>query len=413
MGKYRLSCVFLCLVQNCFSVVQIHEANEDTEIHKCITTIIQQIEILNTTDVTLVNVNQSLTKELHSLSEHPARFISRSFYWPNDTLFNYIYVIQCKDYFMFAQGLDLVKRDPFWNPRAKFIIVVEYIEDFLQEVSDFLVYNHIYDVALIAYDENESFVVYTFGLEHDECDRPVFKILQVLSRCSEIHNVDKIYVGARKTRLRGCRVKFVSHNFWPFVSFNGEPTIEQYILELIYQYENISVELINYGNVENFGLRLDNFTFTGMLHEIETYKVEGAMGGYVLTLNRMLNLDFINPFMVDQQKVVIARAHLLNKWYGVLKQLGVLTVCSIFATFGLVSATVIYMKIFQNRVRDMSRDCLIVWGYFLGNISQNVKSKSGVTYRLVLLSVLMYIRVHFDVCNSSFIAKRYHATDSR
>ncbi|XP_063628161.1 uncharacterized protein LOC134799651 [Cydia splendana] len=292
---------------------------------------------------------------------------------------------------MFAQGLDLVKRDPFWNPRAKFIIVVEYIEDFLQEVSDFLMYNHIYDVALIAYDENQSVVVYTFGLEHDECDRPVFKILQVLSRCSEIHNVDKIYVGARKTSLRGCHVKFVSHNFWPFVSFSGEPTIEQYLLELIYQYENISVELINYGNVENFGSRLDNFTYTGMLHEIETYKVEGAVGGYVLTLNRMLNLDFINPFMVDQQKVVIARANFLSKWYGVLKQLGVLTVWSIFATFGLACATVIFMKIFQKRVRDTSRDFLIVWGYFLGNISQNLKSKSGVPYRLVLLSMLIYV----------------------
>ncbi|XP_063539389.1 uncharacterized protein LOC134748527 [Cydia strobilella] len=394
MGKYRLSYVFLCLVQFCFSAVQIHEANEDTEINKCITTIIQQNEILNTTaDVTLINVNQSLSKELYSLLEHPVRFISRSFYWPNDTLFNYIYVIQCKDYFMFAQGLDLVRRDPFWNPRAKFLIVVEYIEDFLQEISDFLVYNHIYDVALVAYDENQSVVVYTFGLEHDECDRPVFKILQVLSRCSEIHNVDKIYAGARKISLPGCHVKFVSHNYWPFVSFNGEQTIEQYVLELIYQYENISVELINFGNVESFGSRLDNFTYTGMLHEIETYKVEGAMGGYVLTLNRMLNLDFINPFLVDQQKVVIARANLLSKWYGVLKQLGVLTVWSIFATFGLACATVIFMKMFQKRVRDTSRDFLIVWGYFLGNISQKQKSKSGIPYRLVLLSILIYVFV--------------------
>ncbi|XP_061728383.1 uncharacterized protein LOC133533422 [Cydia pomonella] len=369
---------------------------------------IRRIELGNITDVTLINVDAQLAEALHSLPRQ-ARFVSRTVYWPNNTLYNDVYVIRCEDYFAFAQGLDLVKRDPFWNPRAKFIITIEYMKDYLQDISDYLLLNHIYNVALVAFSQDQNLLVYSFENRYDECNRPVIKLLKPRSRCSEIHNtnIGKIFTHEKKTVLRGCRVQFVSHDYWPFISLCGKDAIENYLLQLIRDY-GITVELIDYGNVENFGERLDNFTFTGMLHEIETYHVEGALGGYSLTHNQMSNLDFIEPYMVNHYEIVIARAKLLPKWPGVLKQFGIGALWAIFVIFCVSCVTVTLMGIFKRHVRDTSRDILIVWGYFMSNISQTQKAKSGLPYRIVLLNILMYVFMISYVIQASLLSATTH-----
>ncbi|XP_063369875.1 uncharacterized protein LOC134658196 [Cydia amplana] len=407
MGKYHLCYIFLLLVTFCHAK-QIYEQNDNTELYKCVTTIIRRIELENVTDVTLVNVDAELVKALQSLPR-PARFVSRTFYWPDDTVFNDVYVIQCEDIFVFAQGLDLVRRDPFWNPRAKFIIIIDNLEGNLQEASDFLIHNHIYNVALVAYSEDRNVSIYSFGHQRDECDRPTIKMLELLTPFAEIHNIDinKIFTSDKKPELRGCHVKFVSHNYWPFVSFEGKFAIDNYLLAIFRLYEGITVELVNFGISENLGERLSNFTYTGMLHEIETYHVEGAIGGYSLTFGRMSNLDFIDPYMVNRYKIVIPRTKLLSMWSGVRKHFGVRASWTMIAIFCIICVLVIFMGMFKKQVRDTSRDILIVWGYFLNNVSQETV-KSRVSYRILLLNILLYVFVISSAIQAALLSCTTH-----
>ncbi|XP_063365204.1 uncharacterized protein LOC134653740 [Cydia amplana] len=402
MEKIHLHYVFLVLVKCCYGSGHIYVENDVIELHKCVTTLIRRIELGNVTDVTLINVDAQLAEALHAVPR-PARFVSRTFYWPNNTVVNDVYVIRCKDYFAFAQGMDLVRRDTFWNPRAKFIITVDYIKDYLQNISDFLLHNYIYNVALIAHSEGRNILVYSFGKQYDECDRPVIKLLKPWSCCS-----GEIFTHEKKTTIRGCRVQFVSHDFWPFVSLFEKDAIENYLLRLIRNYGGITVELVDFGKDENFGGRLDNFTYTGMLHEIEAYHVEGAVGGYALTHNQKSNLDFIEPYMVNHYEIVIARAELLHKWHGILKQFGIGALWANFFIFCIICVTVMLMGIFKRQVRDTSRDILIVWGYFLGNISQKQKAKSGLPYRMVLLNILMYVFMISYVIQASLLSATTH-----
>ncbi|XP_061718175.1 uncharacterized protein LOC133525803 [Cydia pomonella] len=409
MEKHHLHYVILFLIKFCHGSEPIYEENDVIELHKCVAMIIWRIKLGNITDVTLINADAQLAELLHSMPR-PPRFVSRSFYWPHNIECNDVYVIRCEDYFAFAQGLDLVRRDPFWNPRAKFIITIEYMEDYLQVISEFLLDNHIYNVALVAYSQDQNMLVYTFENQYDECDRPIIKLLKPRFRCSDIHNIDidKIFTYEKKTILRGCRVKFVSHDYWPFVSFFENYAIENYLLKLIRDYEGITVELVDFGKSEYFGGRLDNYTYTGMLHEIETYHVEGAVGGYSLNNNRMSNLDFIEPYMVNHYEIVIARAKLLWKWPAVLKQFGIGALLAIFGIFCIVCLTVTLMGIFNKQARDTSRDILIVWGYFFSNISQTQKAKSGVVYRMVLLSILVYVFVISYATQASLLSATTH-----
>ncbi|XP_063629306.1 uncharacterized protein LOC134800720 [Cydia splendana] len=409
MEKYHLCYIFILLVTFCDGTKQIYKQNDNTELHKCVTMILGRIELGNVTDVTVINVDVELVKALHSLLPRPVRVVSRTFYWPNGAVFNDVYVIQFEDIFIFEQGMDSVRRDPFWNPRAKFIIIIDNLEYYLQEVSGFLIHNHIYNVALVAYSDDRNVSIYSFGHQRDECDRPTIKGLELLTPCLKIHNIDidRILTSDRKPELRGCRVQFVSHNYWPFVSFEGKSAIENYLLALFSQYEGITVELVNFGIIETPGERLSNFTYTGMLHEIETYHVEGAIGGYSLTFDRMSNLDFIDPYMVNRYKIVILRAELLSMWSAVLKQFGVQAAWTIFAIFCVLCVIVTFMGIYKKQVRDTSRDILIVWGYFLNNISQE-KVKSRVAYRMLLLNILLYVFINSCAIQASLLSFTTH-----
>ncbi|XP_063629231.1 uncharacterized protein LOC134800678 [Cydia splendana] len=373
--------------------------------------IIRRTELGNVTDVTVINVDVELVKALYSLLPRPVRFVSRTFYWPNGAVFNDVYVIQFEDIFIFEQGMDSVRRDPFWSPRAKFIIIIEHLENYLQDVSDFLLRNHIYNVALVAYSGDRNVLVYTFGNQYDQCNRPVLNMLETRFRCSDSEvqdrDIDEIFRSKLKPKLLGCHVKFVSHNYWPFVSFEGRDAIENYLLRLIREYEGITVELVDFGKVEQFGSRLNNFTYTGMLHEIETYHVEGAIGGYYLTYDRMSNLDFIDPYIIDRHKIILPRAKLLNEWSGVLKQFGELALWAIFASFCIICVTVTLMGIFKKQVRDTSRDILIVWGYFFSNIGKQ-KAKSGIAYRMVLVNILIYVFIISYAAQASLLGATTH-----
>ncbi|XP_063387793.1 uncharacterized protein LOC134673725 [Cydia fagiglandana] len=401
MGKYHRCCIFLLLVTFCDGT-KLYEQNDNTELHKCITMILRRIELGNASDITVINLDVELVQALHSLLPRPVRFVSRTFYWPNGTVFNDVYIIQCEDISVFTQGMDSVRRDPFWNPRAKFIIIIHNLEDYLQEVSEFLIHNHIYNVALIGYSGDQNVTIYSFGHQRDECDRPITPCLKIQNK-----DIDRILTSDRKPDLRGCRVKFVTHNYWPFVSFEGKPAIDNYLLTLFRQYEGITVELENFGIIVTLGERLSNFTYTGMLHEIETYQVEGAIGGYSLTFGRMSNLDFIDPYMVNRFNIVIRRSELLSMWSAVLKQFGVQTAWTIFAIFCVLCVIVTFIGIFKKQVRDTSRDILIVWGYFLNNIRQE-KIKSRVAYRMLVLNILLYVFIISCAIQASLLGFTTH-----
>ncbi|KAL0871500.1 hypothetical protein ABMA27_005218 [Loxostege sticticalis] len=84
---------------------------------------------------------------------------------------------------------------------------------------------------------------------------------------------------------------------------------EYEILKIWRHIDNVTVDIVAYDGAENwkkfYGELLENKTYTGMLSWIAENRVEGAVGGYGLRIDRCNGLDYAYPHLVDQLRMII------------------------------------------------------------------------------------------------------------
>lgn len=337
-----------------------------------------------------MDVSGGMVKELYNISN--ITFISRSALWYNDTVPTNAYIIRCRDEDDLEEKIGTIRRDYYWNPKAQFMIYMEIFHN-LTILTNIFRNNNMYNVIVFTNYLN-ALTIFGFDSKRDACHIP--RTMKLLSLCSEFNGTSWIYPVFNVSKFHGCHFKLVSHTFWPFTNFkSGSLGIEQQLLKSFEEHSGITFELVQYEGDGAFGNILTNFTHTGMLHKIETYEVDGAIGGYYMKLDRNRGLDYADALLVDHLRMLIARARLLRTWEAVYKQLGFFTVMLIILFFIKFTIAAVLLSLFRNNrknIKDVTRDILVVFGYFLNNVNIKHKTVSArLSHRLMVLFMLLFV----------------------
>lgn len=383
--------ILLC-VSALFSAMNgmiISDYSRNNEVADCIERIVETTESI--VDLTVVNFKE--INELTFLRRKEMTFISRSFLWVDNLWPNRFYVCKCDNYKELQRGIHQLRNDFFWNPRGKFIMIIENTKGHIPMISSILIKHNIFNVIVVTWNRS-GYEIYAFNPELDPCGKPAITTLELINQCSKIKKTDKLFRYKIPSKFRGCKFKVVSHNFWPFSSFNNTlgPGISLHRLEMWAESEGIYIELIKNEIDEDFGTVLDNFTFTGMIGLVEAGKVNAAVGGFSIFYPRARALDFSYPYSLDYNRAIVARAPFMSHWRAVLRQFSFYVTIVIYLFIAYFCFAVAHHSIFEKKKRDIIRDLLIVFGYICSNISvdrRKMKTKSAL--RLIVCCLLIFV----------------------
>lgn len=308
----------------------------------------------------------------------------RSFYADdyNWYIWTNVYIITTKNFMELCSGLRVLTRNVFWNPRAKFIVQVDNLENEEEIETIFRLFSkyNIYDVILIQLLENDALVYTYYPFNNSNCGNYVDKI--ILGTC---RNVESIYEFPNNVlrNLNNCRVTVVASDDIPnFISESSNftvygkfvPGLEQFVLDTTATHEGFTIQYKVFDPDEVvYGVVLQNRTSTGLLNYLDTDRADLAAGGYSLTKNRVELFDFLSGFNYASYHLFIPtiRSHAFNRLY---KEFTPRIWLLIGSSLILVIVVCLILKRLLN---DRTNSILNLWGYFFGNanagMSRNIR----------------------------------------
>lgn len=359
----------------------------------CIMDVLQQVKLFKSVPVVIINADTLLGEKMVRTEGYT--FQSRDFMNKmNGPLVNEVYVIMVESAQDLEKGINFVRISSSWNPSAKFIVhVKESIA--LKEISNVIFKNYIFNITVIAKTPTSNkYSLFAFNPELDSCHKPAKRVLEFISACSNYTGQSTFLYKTKYKKLKNCHFKMVTHEIYPFTNLNKTiPGIEEEILLTWQNKDNVTAELVKYEINENFGVLLDNGTYTGMLGRVNE-EIEGAIGGFALKLERIYGFDFSFPSFIDHHKVVINKAKRLNVWKYVSRSISSITYL-IFLLYVVLCFIVTIASVIGKK--DVAQNILIVTGYFTGNIKK-YGLQNKLSYKIIIFCMLVY---HF-VMNSMF-----------
>ncbi|KAF9415464.1 hypothetical protein HW555_006886 [Spodoptera exigua] len=229
-------------------------------------------------DITLMNMNNDLQlSAIHQVLG--ARFISRRFFWDTENISNVIYIVMSDDYQELADGLNKVTSDKFWNPSARFIIVVQNTKEYsLHDLTHLLhTYNIFHKVSVISRN-GDVYAIYRYNFtKPGNCFRAGHLIFW--SWCSDFISGKKLAFLTNGS-IRNCRFEFIAQNLWPFMNFDNDVKgSEQYFLAIFQKQYRVQIVLKEFTKFNKYGKPVDNIR--KIIHEKVVHnEYEGAVGGF-------------------------------------------------------------------------------------------------------------------------------------
>ena len=333
-------------------------------------------------DITVMNMNNDLKlSALHKVNG--ARFVSRRFFWVPGNINNVIYIVMSESYHELQHGLRKVTSDAFWNPLARFIIVLQSFEiSSLREITDLLHAHNIYNVSVISRDGND-YAIYKYNFtKPDYCLKSGH--LTFWSRCFD-YQKEKNIPFLNKGSIRNCRFKFLSRNIWPLVNFDTSTKgSEQYFMALFQKQFGLQIDLQEFGKVDKYGKVMSNSTLI-MLQKVENNEIEGVLGGYEISSMYSGNISHTYPITIDHMFHIVAHAKYVGQLVAILRQ-SFYTCIIIGILYVIFCVAVTLLSIFSSP-KDISRNALIVFGY-LCNTNVVRRTVSGWPQILIFTSLL-------------------------
>ncbi|XP_059047415.1 uncharacterized protein LOC131842865 [Achroia grisella] len=375
------------------AIIQLAIENKQTFLDTCVIKVLNEIESTKDfKDVTLINASNELGKALNDLQKY--RFLIRSFLWEKQKAPNEVYLIISEHYYALYDEIDELKQDSYWNPRAIFIIIINDVIELLQEISSLLLYNHMYNVIIVTRLNKtiDDYSIFGFSPEIDDCNIPKVKVLQFISNCSSLNKISALIFKGGAV-INNCKVKLYARLYEPFYYFpqpSGIRGIEEYILKLWSQTQNITIDFVNTGSGPETVYLLSNYTDSNIVIYNDTNDAIGIFGGFSLNIKRRTILEYSYPYMIDHEIIITARTPDLEKWEAIMNDLSLsiaILLSCLFLIFCILSS---YLLIFVKKRRDIVRDILIVYGYFLTNISVK-RCNPNFVARIVFLSLLIFV----------------------
>lgn len=260
------------------------------------------------------------------------------------------YMIYVQDLFNFEDLIDNLDKDWYRKPEALYIVILKDNEKgIVSSIFKTLWKHHIIHVLFIIYGLKDNGSIYTYyPYAEGRCGRDHSNVVR-LSECENIRDFDVIEILSKfdKPVLKNCTMQVGTNIIPPYVSSAHSATnpfivgIERFLLELLFQRENISLSYTYFTESLEFGRILDNFTVTGKIGKLYANEIEVLYGGFVLNHQRVIFFDFVSSPITLQDKfiTIIPNAGLVEKWKIVylmfdwavwLLLLFVLLICAVF-----------------------------------------------------------------------------------
>lgn len=298
-----------------------------------------------------------------------------------------IYVVMSEEFEDFKKKIINLANNSYWQPRSYFIISIEKLFN-KENLTEFLKSHNIFYVSIIL-KSLENFEIYSFNAELDNCNRP--KNLKLMMNCF-LFNKSRIFVKYKPKKFNNCHVKFACHDYLPYSGIHrkiNEIGFEEYILKLIQEKESIKIDMIQFNTTQIFG-QYQNGSFNGLLGMVQNREVEGVVGGFYLKLTHAKTFDHMYPYLLDNIIMVVPLATPLSTWEAVLTSVSFTTGFLIILFFAIFFFAAISLNIFRNDRKDLTRDFLMVYGYFFNNII-HTRFKSILSHRLIILNMLLFV----------------------
>ncbi|PZC82782.1 hypothetical protein B5X24_HaOG200854 [Helicoverpa armigera] len=313
-----------------------------------------------------------------------------------------VYVITAPDLLAFWFGMLDLSRDLFWNPRAKFIIQVDYLGangEGIEDVFKIVIKHRMYNVVLLQNLKDDA-VIYTYHpFENNSCGKRFDKII-TLGKCENEDDIVDYFPNKIPSEMKNCTFNVVATDDVPnFISKSSNYTVygkyvsglEQFVLDTIAEREGSFVEYEVITGDATFGVVLPNRTTTGLLNYIDRNKADIAAGGFILMQNRVELFDYIWGFNYAAFYLYTPAAG-NQVWRRVYREFGL-------RTWTLTGAALVLMivvgLVIKRLINDKSFSVLYIWGYFFGNSNGGFS-----THKKFKLLMLMWS--FFAFCISSF-----------
>ncbi|XP_026742463.1 uncharacterized protein LOC113504405 [Trichoplusia ni] len=368
------------------------------------------------TVTTFINPDLGIDPLIERLNseEYCQSVILKSFQDRSGFILTNVYVITAYEYEDMVSGLLYLKRDKFWNPRAKFIITIKRLKDEEVElVFRNLLKHRIYSVVVIRNMISDATIYTYYPFQNNKCGN-IFNEAVILGTCEDRSNITDYFPTNDITLLKNCVIRIVASDDVPnFISPSSNFTVygkyvsglDQYLLETIADKEGFKTHYDIFDVEEVEGIVLPNLTSTGLLMYLDHGIADIAAGGFVLMENRYQLFDFIWGFNYASY-YLYTPAIGDQKWKQAFKEFGVETWVLIFASFLLVMFVCIILK---NLLIDDTFSSLNLWGYFFGNANSGLSINK--TFRIIILCwawFAFFISNLYNTALCSLIAVHVH-----
>lgn len=368
---------------------------------------------------TFVNPNAQVDQLIQNVNADICHsIIIRSFDDRDWLIWTNVYVITAENLFELWVGMLDITRDVFWNPRAKFIIQINDLndEEGIQQLFKVMVKYKVYDVILLQVLEYDAIIYTYYPFRNKNCGKKFDQVV-ALGTCENASNITDYFPNDVPSDLRNCTIKVVASDDIPnFISEASNytvygkfvPGLEQYLLDTIAAREGFFIDYNIFSEDEiTYGVVLPNRTSTGLLSYIDRDVADVAAGGYSLMANMVQLFDYLYGFNYASYNLYTPAAASYT-WKRLYREFSVSTWLLTVAALILV---MIVCHIFRIVLNDNTTSNLNVWGYFFGNA--NAGASRNKKFRIIIFCwswFTFFISSFYNTALFSLITVHVHET---
>lgn len=342
------------------------DLNGNDSLDKCMTKIIKE-DFACDAFITLVYSKSDVNKLIEAINNDKCYTVNvRSFVSRDWLIRNEIYIIITEDFTELTEGLDQLKDELFWNPRAHFIISINDVTDSeMQTLFQHFLILKMHKVVLL-HNKNKETYVHTYHPFHDGNCGELLEDIENLGSCSQL-NLSGYFPQNVATGLKNCKFKAIKFYANSLNETTKMPILEQFIVDTFATSFNYSIEYKVVKAEINFGVVFPNRTITGLLGQLQRNVADIAIGSTVIIKNRADVFDFICGFKIASFKLYTSG---LGKemWKKVYKEFDSETwlIILLFYIF-MVVVCIMLLKISPKITYSSTYLIVNLWGFFLGN----------------------------------------------
>uniref|UniRef100_A0A2A4IVU0 Putative ionotropic receptor ligand binding domain-containing protein n=1 Tax=Heliothis virescens TaxID=7102 RepID=A0A2A4IVU0_HELVI len=233
------------------------------------------------------------------------------------------YLITATNATYFAKHFIRTTKEPSWNPKARFLIIVYDLDGDLELMFNTFLKLHAINVVVVNATDDAHLYSYN-PFDNYNCGKRYDEIISY-GKCSQAHSYD-LYPEKLVTRLQNCTFNVLLTQWPPYTiitansSNNDDPLMngaEPYLIRTIGDKLGFNINILSSKNEsEEFPTVSSEMTAVGTLKRIQDSEADILIGGMLLTPSRALAFSYVYGLFVytDEIRFVVKRASDIANW---------------------------------------------------------------------------------------------------